>query len=144
MRISELIGLQWNDIDFTAKTITVRRAVTHRRLETPKSDLERKIDLASELGSALERLRTYRKEGWLKKGKPVPEWVFCTDEGNYLNEFLFRMRKFYPLIKASKLRKFRIHDLRHTFASIHLQNGAPVNWVKEQMGHHSIQVTVDT
>src|SRR5262249_35693947 len=51
------------------------------------------------------------------------------------------MRKFYPLITAAKLRKF--HDLRYTFASMHLKNGASVTWVKEQTGHHSIQVIVD-
>jgi integrase len=97
-----------------------------------------------DLEPVLEQLRTYRKEQWLKKGKPVPEWVFCNEEGNYLNEFLFRMRKFYPLITAAKLRRFRIHDLRHTYASVMLQNGESVTYVKEQMGHHSIQITVDT
>jgi integrase len=70
--------------------------------------------------------------------------VFCNEEGNYLNEFLFRMRKFYPLVKAAKLRSFRIHDLRHSYASLMLQNGESVTYVKEQMGHHSIQITVDT
>ena len=37
-------------------------------------------------GMVLEKLRTHRKEQWLNKGKPVPEWVFCNEEGNYLNE----------------------------------------------------------
>lgn len=70
--------------------------------------------------------------------------MFSNDEGNHLNEFIFRMRKFYPLIKAAKMRSFRIHDLRHTYASLMLQNGESVTYVKEQMGHHSIQITVDT
>ena len=46
-----------------------------------------------------------------EKRGAVPEWVFCNEEGNCLNEFLFRMRKFYPLIKTAKLRSFRVHDL---------------------------------
>jgi len=74
----------------------------------------------------------------------MPDWVFCNEEGNYVNQFLFRVRKFYPLIKASKVRSFRIHDLRHTYASLMLQNGESVTYVKERMGHHSIQITVDT
>jgi hypothetical protein len=37
-------------------------------------------------------------------GDKTPEWVFCNEEGNHLNEFLFRMRKFYPFIKAIKMR----------------------------------------
>ena len=42
------------------------------------------------------------------------------------------------------LRQIRFHDLRHTFASLLLQQGASLTYVKEQMGHHSSQVTVDT
>jgi integrase len=41
------------------------------------------------------------------------------------------------------LRKIRLHDLRHTFGSLLIQNGASIVYVKEQMGHSSIQVTVD-
>src|SRR5262249_55513004 len=40
-------------------------------------------------------------------------------------------------------RKIRFHDLRHTFASLLLQQGESPQYVKEQMGHHSIQITVD-
>jgi len=46
------------------------------------------------------------------------------------------------LTKAG-LRKIRLHDLRHTFGSLLIQNGASIVYVKEQMGHSSIQVTVD-
>jgi integrase len=41
------------------------------------------------------------------------------------------------------LRKIRLHDLRHTFGSLLIQKGASIVYVKEQMGHSSIQVTVD-
>jgi integrase len=47
------------------------------------------------------------------------------------------------LAKAG-IRRIRLHDLRHTFGSLLLQNGASIVYVKEQMGHSSIQVTVDT
>jgi integrase-like protein len=46
-------------------------------------------------------------------------------------------------LESAKLREIRFHDLRHTFASLLIQNGAPLTYVKEQMGHSSIQVTVD-
>jgi len=46
--------------------------------------------------------------------------------------------------RTAGIRKIRLHDLRHTFGSLLIQNGASIVYVKEQMGHSSIQVTVDT
>ena len=42
-----------------------------------------------------------------------------------------------------KIERSPLHDLRHTYASLMMQNGESITYVKEQMGHHSIQVTVD-
>jgi len=42
------------------------------------------------------------------------------------------------------LRQIRIHDLRHTFASLLIQQGESLAYVKDQLGHHSIRITVDT
>src|SRR5215471_17477880 len=144
MRAGELFGLQWGDIDRVNKCIHVKRSASRRRIETPKNHTQRRIDMADDLLSVLETLRARRKEDWFKQGKLLPEWVFCTEDGNFVNEYNFRSRKFYPLITKAKLRRFRIHDLRHTYASIMLQNGESLTYVKEQMGHHSIQITVDT
>ena len=49
-----------------------------------------------------------------------------------------------PAPEKAGLRKIRLHDLRHTFGSLLIQDGASLAYVKEQMGHSSIQVTVDT
>ncbi len=53
-------------------------------------------------------------------------------------------RYFQPVLTKAGLRKIRLHDLRHTFGSLLIQSGASLGYVKEQMGHRSIQVTVDT
>jgi integrase len=150
MRLGELLGLQWGDLDEISKCIHVKRAVTRRRIESPKNHLQRRIDASDTLLRNLQELRRRRKEEWLAKKKPVPEWVFCNDDGNFMNEYNFRTRKFYPLFKKAKgeekppeLRQIRLHDLRHSYASLMLQQGESVTYVKEQMGHHSIQVTVD-
>jgi len=50
---------------------------------------------------------------------------------------------FYGLLTKVNFRRVRFHDLRHTFASLFLQNGESPLYVKEQMGHSSIQVTVN-
>ena len=52
-------------------------------------------------------------------------------------------RVFHKLLAKAGLRRVRFHDLRHTFASRLLQNGESLVYVKDQTGHHSIQVTVD-
>ncbi len=54
-----------------------------------------------------------------------------------------RCRVFHKIIEKADLPKFRIHDIRHTYASLLLSQGEPLNYVKEQLGHASIQTTVD-
>jgi Phage integrase family len=51
---------------------------------------------------------------------------------------------FLPAIEKAGLRRIRFHDLRHTFGSLSIQQGASLAYVKEQMGHFSVQTTVDT
>ena len=54
-----------------------------------------------------------------------------------------RVEHFYKCLEKAGLRRIRFHDLRHTFASLLIQNGEPLTYVKEQMGHSSIKMTVD-
>ena len=56
---------------------------------------------------------------------------------------LSRASSFQPSTKAG-LREICFHDLRHTFGSLLIQDGASLTYVKEQMGHSSIQITLDT
>ena len=51
---------------------------------------------------------------------------------------------FQRMLEKANLRNIRIHDLRHTFASLVLQQGESVVYVKEQLGHGSVQIAVDT
>jgi integrase len=88
-------------------------------------------------------MRRLRKEEYFRKGEPMPEWIFINSEGDPLEQHNFRNRVFWPLLSKAELRRIRFHDLRHTFASLLLQQGESPQYVKEQMGHHSIQVTVD-
>jgi integrase len=50
---------------------------------------------------------------------------------------------FYPLLEHAKVKRVRLHDLRHTNASLLIQNGESLAYVRNQLGHSSIQVTVD-
>src|SRR4051812_45590437 len=88
----------------------------------------------------LERKKQTLREGWGE----VPPWVFINRVGTMLNRDNFRHRVWVKLLEKAGLRQIRIHDLRHTFASLLIQQGESLAYVKEQMGHHSIRVTVDT
>jgi len=73
----------------------------------------------------------------------VPDWVFASADGHVLEARNVRT-VFARLLEKAGLRHIRIHDLRHTFASLLLQQGESVVYVKEQLGHASIQITVVT
>jgi hypothetical protein len=79
----------------------------------------------------------------LGKNRSKPEWLFCNEVGTMLDPDNVRHRVFYKLLETTGLRRIRIHDLRHTFATRLLMNGESPAYVKEQMGHSSIHVTVD-
>lgn len=101
--------------------------------------------MSRQLGKVLKNLQKKRKKEALAKGwGTVPEFVFVNEVGNMMDGDNLRRRVFYPSLAKAGLRRIRIHDLRHTFASWLIQNGESLAYVKEQMGHHSIQITVDT
>jgi integrase len=69
--------------------------------------------------------------------------VFPSPDGTILDPDNLYHRNFVPILAAPGIRKTRLHHLRHSFGSQLIQNGASIVYVKEQMGHSSIQVTVD-
>jgi integrase len=73
----------------------------------------------------------------------MPDLVFPSEDGSYLNEARFRNTKFYPARRKAGVPTLRIHDLRHNYASYMLARGTPPSKLQQWMGHHSIQVTVD-
>ena len=140
MRLGEAIGLQWNDINFDDRLITVQRNLTKGKLETPKSGKFRHVDMSIQLTETLWRLKRNRERGMSNK---VPVWIFLSESGNPVNETHWRRRIFNPALGLAGIKRIRTHDLRHTYASLLLQDGASMVYVKEQLGHSSIKVTVD-
>ena len=139
-----MFALKWLSVDFEEKKILVQRTLTRFKTEkVPKSHGFRTVPIPDELVSILKQWQTTQKTAWLKKGKPMPDLVFPGEDGGYLNEPRFRNTKFYPVRKLAGLRTLRLHDLRHCYASYMLAQGTPLSDLKEYMGHHSIQITVD-
>jgi integrase len=143
MRLGELLALEWGDIDFHGGFIEVRRAYVKGEITTPKSGKSRRIDMSRQLAITLKELRTARKREALATGKEVPALVFVNEVGRVIDHTNIRSRVFWPGLAKAGLRRIRIHDLRHTFASLLLQQGETLVYVRDQLGHHSIQITVD-
>ena len=113
---------------------------------TPKSKKSRRVDLSRQLRQVLlelrdERLLTAYAEG---RASIADDLVFPSQAGTPLKPDNIAVRYMQPALATASLRKFRFHDLRHTFGSLLIQDGASLTYVKEQMGHSSIQITVDT
>jgi len=154
MRSGELAGLQWGDIDFNGKYVIVRRNFTRGRIEKTKTGQVRRVDLSDALLHELQALKRKRQADYLAKGKnEIPEWVFLSrgrlkkegkrDEGCQLDMHNVKARHFHKCLEKAGLRRIRFHDLRHTFASLLIQNGESLAYVKDQLGHSSIKMTVD-
>jgi integrase len=145
MRIGELLGLQWGDIDWHGRFIEVRRARVRGRLTVPKNHKPRRVDLSEQLAVVLRNLHRQRMEETLRRGQPeAPLWVFCSETGAPMLEANVRERGFFRTLEKAGLRRVRFHDLRHTYTSLLLQQGESIVYVKDQLGHSSIQITVDT
>ena len=139
MRLGELLALQWGDVDFQGRFIEVRRNLVGGRLTTPKSGRTRRVDMSAQLGNTLKTLLVTRKAETLRNGwGRVPDRVFCNENGGPLDGDNLRHRVFYKLLTSAGLRRVRFHDLRHTFASLLLQQGESPAYVKDQLGHSSI------
>jgi hypothetical protein len=73
----------------------------------------------------------------------MPSLRFSRPQEDYQTDCGGRSSVALPVLAKAAIRRIRLHDLRHSFGSLLLQNGASIVYVKEQMGHSSIQVTVD-
>ena len=73
----------------------------------------------------------------------IEDWLFTTQQGTQLDPSNLR-KVFYRLLVAAKLRRVRFHDLRHTFATLLIQQGEGLPYIRDQLGHSSIKITVDT
>lgn len=143
MRLGELLALEWDDVDFASRLIHVRRARVAGKITSTKNRLRRRVDMSLSLATELKRLRTARKKAALAQGTSAAAAVFLTPEGTPLDGDNLRNRVFYRLLEAAKVKQIRLHDLRHTYASLLIQNGESLAYVRDQLGHSSIQVTVD-
>ncbi|GGC89761.1 tyrosine-type recombinase/integrase [Enterococcus wangshanyuanii] len=144
MRIGEISGLKWKDIDFENQTISVQRTLqrvgtlsegkfrTHIIEEKPKSETsERIIPLSTALVKRLQRAKNQSKS------------VYVISKGEKFVEPRTIRYQFKRLLESLKLPKCSFHALRHSFATRCLEKGVNIAVISSLMGHASTKMTLD-
>lgn len=149
-RRGEVLGVRWSDLDLDEGTMWIRQTVgvvghqaTFR--STTKTSEHRQIALDA---STIATLRAHRKQQAeerlaLGPGYASYDLVFCLPDGNPYNPDRFS-REFKRRIKRWNLPEVRVHDLRHTWATLALEAGVQIVVVSRQLGHATTAVTADT
>ncbi len=145
LREGEAVALRPEDLDLRKRSVWVQRNFTAGQLSnTPKSRQKRKVDLSQDLVAVLKEYLVIREAEAVLNGLASEGWLFTAPSGAMIHSNNFRDRVWKPLLKAAQLPYLWIHSTRHTFATRLIENGANIVYVQKQLGHSSIQLTVDT
>lgn len=140
LRRGELLGLKWTDIDFNANSIYIQRQITRTDGEVKESPLKtknayRQIIVPPEVSEILKKKKD-RENGF-------SEYVFSSPTGGPISPDSV-LKMLHRVLKRAGLEKVRFHALRHTFATMALQNGVDVKTLSGLLGHYSAGFTLDT
>jgi integrase len=149
LRRGEALGLRWRSVDLDQRTVLVEEQLNFYNgvvvIGPPKSKSGRRLvaideTLAETLQQhALRQSQTARTKGWTVEDYTC---VFSDEHGEPLKP-VWVTRRFYTLVREHKLRRIRLHDLRHTSASIGLASGETLLEVSRRLGHSSVAITAD-
>ena len=140
LRRGELLGLKWDDIDFKNGILHVRRQVMRQEGKMVEAPLKTKNSYRSIAipADAVEVLKMQRDK--IGNGS---EYVFPSPTGGPMSSDSV-LHMLQRVLKRAGLERIRFHDLRHTFATLALQNGVDVKTVSGMLGHYSAGFTLDT
>ena len=138
LRRGELLGLKWEDIDLEQGIIHVRRQVARIDGEIVEAPLKTKNSYrALSIGAdAVEILKE-------QQSKTNSEYVFPSPTGGPMSPDSV-LHMLHRILKRAGLPEIRFHDMRHTFATVALQNGVDIKTVSGMLGHYSAGFTLDT
>jgi integrase len=149
MRRGEALGLKWDDVDLDECRVTIKRGLVlagAKVLESPPKTKAggRLVVLHPRTADALRAHRKQQLEERIAVGGwEDGNWVFANEVGDHL--YPDRITKqFGKLVEEADLPRIRLHDLRHTVATLALTAGVHAKIVQELLGHSSITVTLDT
>ena len=128
LRPSELISLNWENVDLRAGSVLVNTALTRGKVKATKTSSARSIELT---GRAMRALERQRKVSQLAGGR-----VFVDDDGQDMESTDWPLRYWWkPAMRQSSIRQRDARQTRHTFATICLMAGIKPAWAAKQMGH---------
>jgi len=136
-RQGELLGLKWSDVDWKNSQIHIQRTYNNGTWYDVKTKASnRKIDLGPSMMGDLKK--------WKLACKPNDmNLIFPNKVGKPINHSNMRFRYFYPALEDSGIEKIRFHDLRHTYASLLIEQGENIKYIQSQLGHSSPTVTLN-
>jgi integrase len=143
LRQSELLGLTWADVDLDAGLVKVRMQLARsgKRVRPKTERAIRDVTIFPALGKLLRE----HKESAFGSGRAKPsDLVFTTRLGTPVGHRNVARSALDPTLVRAGLPPMRWHDLRHTFASMLIGQGANVVFVSRQLGHSSVKITLDT
>lgn len=152
LRQGELLGLKWEDIDLASGTLQVTRQLQRKRdggglaflpLKTEKA--RRTIRLNSPVIESLKAHRTRQVEEKLQLGALYQDWglVFASLQGTPLDAQNVVNRSFKPLLSRAGVTNIKFHGLRHSCATVLLDQEIHEKFVQELLGHSSSTITLD-
>ena len=137
LRQGELLGLKWSDINWETKQVKIQRTYNNGAWYKPKSkSSERRVDLGPKMIKVL-------KEWKLACPPNDRNLVFPSRTGKPLDNSTMVRKFFRPALKKAKLPMIRFHDLRHTYASLLIEQGENIKYIQSQLGHSSPTVTLN-
>jgi len=123
--------LRWGDIDFNGRFIKVERTYYKGRMGTTKNGRPRTVDMSRQLRAALLSLKQSRVVVGIDEDS---QWVFTDTKGGLIDADNWRRRILNPALKQAGVRRIRIHDMRHTYATVRLSKGDNIVDVANQLG----------
>ena len=149
LRRSELLGLQWDSIDFEAKTMTIRHTVAKvteviAKDKTKNASSRRTFPLTDEALNIFKVAKCQEEQNRIAFGQEYQEnpYVFKWPDGHtYSPDYV--SHRFNDLLKKYKLTHIRFHELRHSCASMLIAMGWSLKDVQEWLGHSDIQMTAN-